>query len=155
MANATGNINGVTIAGTQAPIRFTDNGDGTFSVNIGAELTLSPTNLSLEATQQDVLDALLAGIVVTPKGAANLASSQATSTGTAATLVAARATRRSVLIRNTDSANSVWVGPATVTTSNGFLIKAGESVPFTWVGLLQIIDDASNHAVVCVADEYD
>lgn len=93
-------------------------------------------------------------IPITQSGAANLATSQVTSTGTAATLVNARPTRRSVLIRNTDAANSVWVGPATVTTGNGFLIKAGESVPFTWTGLLQIIDNGS-HAVVAIADEYD
>ncbi len=93
------------------------------------------------------------GTLTAITGAANLATSQVTSTSSAATLVVARPTRRSVLIRNTDAANSIWVGPATVTTANGFLIKAGESVPFTWVGLIQVIDSGS-HAVVAIADEY-
>ncbi len=92
------------------------------------------------------------------RGAANLVSSHVTSTGTAATLVAGRATRRSVLIRNIEavaSGKDVWVGPATVTSSNGTKIAAGESLSFSWVGLLQVIDDNTNHAVLHIADEYD
>lgn len=96
---------------------------------------------------------LVASIAAQP-GAANLNIVRQTSTASAATLLVARATRRSAVIRNLDAANSVWVGPATVTTANGFEIKAGESVPITWVGLLQIIDNGS-HAAVAVADEYD
>lgn len=87
-------------------------------------------------------------------GAANLSQTQVTSTAAATTLVVARPTRRSVLLRNLDTANSVWIGPATVTTGNGMLLKAGESLPYTWVGLLQVIDNGS-HAIVSIADEYD
>lgn len=88
-----------------------------------------------------------------PVGAANEANSQATSTGTAATLVVARPTRTGCAIKNTDSANSVWIGKATVTTSNGYLLGPSDSVTVTWVGLIQIIDNGS-HAVVTVWDEY-
>ncbi len=121
-------------------LKVTDNGDGTVSLNISADLTLDPTNLATNA------------------GAAHLATTHATSTGTAATLVVARPTRRSVLIRNVEAAGSgknVWVGPATVTSAVGTLIAAGESLSFTWVGLLQVIDDNTNHAVLNIADEYD
>jgi len=88
------------------------------------------------------------------KGAANIASSQVTTSTSAATLAIARATRRSILIRNMDAAISVYVGPATVTTGNGMLLKAGESCPFTCVGLIQVIA-ASGTPVVAIADEYD
>lgn len=88
-------------------------------------------------------------------GAANVATSQVTSTDTAATLVDARPGRRSVLIRNTDATNSVWVGPATVTSGNGFLLKGGEAVAIDGTGLLQVIDDGTNHCVVAVMETYD
>lgn len=121
----------------------------TFTLPTGASTSANQTTQI--TAEQAILAALNARLGV---GAANLVPSQATSTGTAATLVIARSTRRSVLIRNTDTTNSIWVGPATVTTANGFLIKAGEAVPFTWVGLIQVIDNGS-HATVCIADEYD
>jgi hypothetical protein len=89
------------------------------------------------------------------KGAANLASSQVTSTGTAATLAAARATRRSVLFTNKDTTGTVWIGPATVTSSNGQILGPGQSCSFTWVGLFQVIDDTADHCIVSVLDEYD
>lgn len=92
----------------------------------------------------------LSGIV----GATNLTVTQVTVTGIAATLVADRATRRSVLFRNTHTTASCWIGPSTVTAGNGFLLKAGESIPFTWTGLFEVIDDGVTHPVVHVADEY-
>lgn len=97
----------------------------------------------------------LIAIVATKVGATNLATSQVTSTGTAATLAAARATRRSILFTNLSSSGSVYIGPATVTTGNGQKLGPGQSCPFTWVGLFQVIDDGATHCVVNVADEYD
>lgn len=88
-------------------------------------------------------------------GAGNLITSQVTSTGSAATLAIARATRRSVLFTNTSATGSVRIGPATVTAGNGQILGPGQSCPFTWVGLFQVIDDGATHCVVCVADEYD
>lgn len=87
-------------------------------------------------------------------GAGNLVVSRITSTGAAQTAFIARPTRRSALVRNTDAANSVWLGTATVTSANGFLLKAGETIPFTFTGLLQVIDDGANHAAIHVSDEY-
>lgn len=91
--------------------------------------------------------------VSTTPGGTNLATGQITTSTAAGTLVVARATRQSVLVRNTDATISVYVGPATVTSSNGMLLKAGESCPFTFVGLLQVIA-ASGTPVVAFADEY-
>ena len=87
-------------------------------------------------------------------GATTLATSQVATSGTAGTLAIARATRRSILVRNLDAAISVYVGPATVTTANGMLLKAGESCEFTFTGLLQVIA-ASGTPTVAIADEYD
>lgn len=64
----------------------------------------------------------------TNKGAPNYANNQVTAGAASAQVVAARATRRAVLIRNLDAANSAYVGGGTVTSGNGFLLKAGESI---------------------------
>jgi hypothetical protein len=88
------------------------------------------------------------------QGAANVAVAQLATSTSAATLVAARATRRGVTIRNHDTSISVYVGPATVTASNGLLLKAGESVYVTWVGLIQVIA-ASGTPTVGTWDEWD
>lgn len=92
--------------------------------------------------------------ILKQQGAANSPTSQVTASTSAATLVAARATRRGLLIRNTDAAINVYVGPATVTSSNGMLLKPGESVPVTGVGLWQVIAD-SGAPVIAILDEYD
>lgn len=88
-----------------------------------------------------------------PTGAANLSTTQVTASTSAATLAIARPTRTSVLFRNLDSSISVYIGKATVSSSNGTLLKAGDSVPFTYVGLIQVIA-ASGSPVVSIADEY-
>lgn len=89
-----------------------------------------------------------------PKGAANLATSQLATSTTAATLVVARPTRRSVTIKNEDATITVYVGPATVTTANGFPLKANQSISLDWVGLIQVIA-ASGTPTVSTADVYD
>lgn len=88
------------------------------------------------------------------KGATNYANGQVTATGTAATLVAARATRRSVLVRNLDASLDVYVGNATVTAGNGMLLKAGESFPIDAVGLIEVIAP-SGSPVVAYMETYD
>jgi hypothetical protein len=88
-----------------------------------------------------------------PTGAAHLATGQVASSTTAGTLVIARSTRTSVLFRNLDATISVYIGPATVTSGNGMLLKAGESVSFTDVGLIQVIA-ASGTPTIAFADEY-
>lgn len=121
-------------------------------------VVISATNAGTDAQGRPILALNLSGTIAggaTNAGATTLATSQVTSTGTAATLVVARPTRRSVLLFNTHATASVWVGPATVTANNGLKLGPGASCPFTGVGLIQVIDDNSTHCVVCVADEYD
>lgn len=89
-----------------------------------------------------------------PKGAANYANGQVAATTTAATLVASRATRRSVTIRNTDAAISVYIGKATVTSGNGMLLKAGEQVNLDTTALIQVIS-ASGTPSVAYFETYD
>lgn len=88
------------------------------------------------------------------KGAASYANGQVTASGSAATLLAARATRRSVIFRNTDGSLSVYIGAATVSAANGFLLKAGESIQFDAVGLVQVIAP-SGAPVICYIEAYD
>lgn len=93
-----------------------------------------------------------AALSVNNIGATNIASTQATA-GAAATLVAARATRKQVTIKNIDTSLTVFIGPATVTAANGMQLLAGESITVTWTGLIQVFA-ASGSPVVCVWDEY-
>ncbi len=86
-------------------------------------------------------------------GAPNIASGQVTA-GAAATLVAARATRRCVTILNTDALLSIYIGPATVTSGNGMLIKAGVQVRIETTALIQV-PAASGSPVVTYMEEYD
>jgi hypothetical protein len=86
-------------------------------------------------------------------GAAHEANSQVTATGTAGTLIIARATRVGCLIKNTDASITVYIGAATVTAANGMPLKAGESVVVSAQTLIQVIS-ASGSPVVAVFDEY-
>lgn len=92
-------------------------------------------------------------VVGTAKGAANSSVLRATASTSAATLAVARATRSGILIRNLDAAITIYVGPATVTSGNGFPILPGESCPFSWVGLIQVIA-ASGTPAYASWDEY-
>jgi len=85
---------------------------------------------------------------------ANLATSQVTASGSAATLAVARSTRRQVTFYNEDSSLAVFVGPATVTTGNGVKIPAGQSRTFRTTALIQVIA-GSGSPVIDVQDEYD
>lgn len=86
-------------------------------------------------------------------GAPSIASGQVTA-GAAATLVAARATRRSVSIFNTDSTNGVYIGPATVTSGNGMLLPARASISVDTTALIQCLA-AAGTPVVTYIETYD
>lgn len=88
------------------------------------------------------------------KGAANVSVLRSTASSTAGTLAVARATRRGILIRNLDTSLTIYIGAATVTTSNGFPLLPGESAPFAWVGLIQVIS-VSGTPAYAAWDEYD
>lgn len=85
-------------------------------------------------------------------GALNLVTAQVTA-GAAATLVGARATRKRVTITNTDPTNAAYIGPATVTSANGYKLAAGATVVLTSVGLIQCLA-AAGTPLICVADEF-
>lgn len=112
------------------------------------------------ATGELGVKVLLAGsgsggsITVVPKGAANYANGQVAASTSAATLVAARATRRSVTIKNTDGAITVYIGAATVTAANGVPLKAGESIAVDTTALIQVIA-ASGTPSVAYMETYD
>lgn len=102
----------------------------------------------------DGVEALLTAISGKLTGAANYANSQVTAGVASAQLVAARATRRSVLIRNTDATNSAYIGAGTVTSGNGFLLKAGESVSIDTTAAINCIRDTADVALA-VFETYD
>ena len=72
--------------------------------------------------------------VSTSPGAANFATNQVSVTSAATAIVAARATRRAVLIIN-HGTTDVYIGGATVTTATGILLAGSEgasiSIPTT------------------------
>ena len=82
------------------------------------------------------------------------ATGQVTLSNVAGTMVAANATRRRCIIKNTDAAITITCGPATVTAGNGMPIKAGESHEFTATPLIQCIA-ASGSPVAAYSDESD
>lgn len=96
---------------------------------------------------------LLQKITAAFVGAPSLNVIRATASSTAGTLAIARDTRKGILIRNLDATLTIYVGPATVTTSNGFPILPGESCPFSWTGLIQVIS-ASGTPAYAAWDEY-
>jgi hypothetical protein len=127
------------------------------------QVQASPTANTLLARLKD----LLTGIVLAPstnnigdvdvltlKGAANLANGQVTAGTTSAEVVALRATRRSVLIRNTDPANSAYVGTGTVSAANGFLLKAGESITIETTAAVNSIR-ATSDVTLAYCEVYD
>lgn len=87
-------------------------------------------------------------------GAASMANGQVALSTTAATLVAARATRRRVIIRNTHASINIYVGIATVTSSNGMLIPPGAELTLETTALVQGIA-ASGSPVASYIEEYD
>lgn len=71
-------------------------------------------------------------------GSTAIATAQVVVTSTAATLVAARDTRKRVTFYN-DTPNDCWIGPATVTTTNGLRFPAGASLVLYTTALVQAI----------------
>lgn len=88
-------------------------------------------------------------------GSSAIATSQVTVTTTAGTLVAARDTRKRLIVSN-KSNQDCWVGPATVTTANGFKVEVGFTLTLRTTALLQaIIASGTMNGVVEIFEEYD
>ncbi len=88
-------------------------------------------------------------------GGTLMANGQVSATNVAATLVAARATRRSVTLRNLDATNNGYVGLATVATTNGMLLQALESMSVDFTGLIQVITATGTTANFAYLETYD
>lgn len=86
-------------------------------------------------------------------GGSTLANGQAAPTGTAATLVAARDTRKRLILVNRGT-QSVYVGIATVTTSNGLEMRPGDSLELRTTALVQAITSSGTGRVDYI-EEYD
>ena len=86
-------------------------------------------------------------------GAPTYANGQVTATTTAATLLAARAARRSVLFVNMGTAR-VYIGAATVTAANGVPLDPGQSVVLNITTLIQCLA-ASGSQAIAYLEEYD
>ncbi len=114
----------------------------------------SGTPIPVSAANPMPSTAIVSNVTVSQAGAAHEANSQVATSTTAGTLIIARPTRRSCLIRNLDSSITVYFGAATVTAGTGMPLKAGESTVVTAVTLWQVIA-ASGTPTVAVVDEYD
>lgn len=90
---------------------------------------------------------------VDEQGATSIASGQVAPTNSAATLIAARETRKRVVFVNHGTVD-VYVGPATVTTSNGLKIAIGASLTLYTTALVQAIT-ASGTGAVHYVEEFD
>ena len=88
-------------------------------------------------------------------GSATLANGQVVPTTTAATLVAARETRKRLVIQNT-GACTIYCGIATVTTANGFAVPPQATLTLYTTALVQaIIATGSTGANTAYWEEYD
>lgn len=87
-------------------------------------------------------------------GAANYVANQVALATSAVQIVAARATRRGVVVSNDDAAINVWVGAAGVTSSNGKKIPPGQAITFPIIGALYGVS-ASATPTVSFFDIYD
>jgi hypothetical protein len=86
-------------------------------------------------------------------GSSAVATGQVASTNSAATLLAARETRKYVTFVNHGSVD-VYIGPATVTTSNGIKLTPGSSITLHLTALVQAIT-ASGTGAIHYAEVYD
>lgn len=90
------------------------------------------------------------------QGSTAIATGQVVPTTTAATLVAARDTRKRLIIHNLGSTD-IWVGPATVTSANGFRVEVGAALTIQTTALVQAIIGAglTLTGTVDYLEEYD
>lgn len=93
---------------------------------------------------------------VNEQGSTAVASGQVNCSNSAATLLAARETRKRVIFYNRQVA-SVFIGPATVSTANGIEIMPGASIALYTTALIQAITAAASAAAekVHYIEEYD
>lgn len=90
---------------------------------------------------------------MTDQGGTAIATGQVAPTNSAATLLAARETRKVVTFFNVGSVD-VYIGPATVTSANGLKLPPGASIDIQTTALVQAIT-ASGTGSVHYCEVYD
>ena len=93
-------------------------------------------------------------VTVQTQGAANIATAQLTTSSSAQQMFAARATRRSLVITNIDSTNTVYFGAAAVTSSTGSAILPQTSMTIPTTAAVYVVAGAGT-PVVTGAEAYD
>lgn len=88
-------------------------------------------------------------------GANNLAHGRSTAGAASGTVVPARSSRRSVTVRNIHATESCYIGAGTVTTANGFLLKAQESISIDTVVAVAAIRAGSVDVPIAYLEVYD
>jgi hypothetical protein len=109
------------------------------------------------ATDERTINSIAAQVQrVDEQASTNLANGQVNCSNTAATLLAARDTRKRVTFLN-KQLSPVFIGIATVTTGNGFQLDPGASVTMYTQVLIQAITSAASGATEKVHywEEYD
>jgi hypothetical protein len=86
-------------------------------------------------------------VYVIDRATPNWATAQVATSTTAGTAAGARPTRVRCEIRNLDATNNVFIGPTTVTSANGVILKPGESRAFYTQTLLQAISSAGTPTI--------
>ena len=116
------------------------------AITAGSGTTIATDERSINSTNVQIQR-------VSDIGASAIATGQVAPTGTAGTLLAARETRKRVTFVN-HGAVDVYIGPATVTTSNGLKLPPGASITLHMTALIQAIT-ASGTGDVHYLEEYD
>ena len=101
------------------------------AVTAGSGTTIGTDERSISATNVQLQR-------VVPEGGTGWATGQVAVTASAATLVAARDTRQYVTILNGCNL-TIYIGPASVTTGNGFALAPGAAITLTNTVLIQQI----------------
>lgn len=108
------------------------------AITAGAGTTVGTDERSINSTNVQVQR-------VDEQGSTAIATAQSNVTNSAATLIAARDTRKRVVIINRQAA-AIFVGPATVSTANGVQIDPGASLTLYTTALVQGITAAGSAA---------
>lgn len=92
---------------------------------------------------------------VVPVSTTTIATGQVGPTSSAATLIAARDRRHRVIFVNR-SEHTVFIGPATVSSSNGLMLLPGDTIALYTTALVQVINDGgTTNGKVHYLEEYD
>jgi hypothetical protein len=139
------------------PLKWLDSGDGTYAPVVGidvGDITIGTVDQGAAGADPWLVEGEIsqgaAGSdpwLINQKGAPNYANGQVTAGVASGVLVALRATRRYVSIRNQDATHSVYVGAGTVSSANGFLLKAGELITLNTTAAINCIRDDADVAV--------